>query len=320
MTWLEAELAGAPGHDVYQDVYAAGVQAVASWRRRYHGNQALWRRVMRSERLVKEMVETAPVVAAVVDYVQALPPGVPATVVDLCCGKGYLSMLLAEMLPTERLRGCVLVDKAWPRHDVPHTTGEKHISPAHLWEYREAWPVPLVTSKLDIKKRCSRRDLGTRWLRAGAEGGPVLLLGVHLCSTLSLAAVEMFNDNPACSLLVLKPCCLPGLAHTRRNGTFTIGSHTFPASDVAAAGSFVRGGEWRGPPRHHLAPRFRRWSEHLLRGIEAEAKALEQAEVQVQGGYQNAFIFAERPRAGDGGGARTRALWDGLEERRARRE
>ena len=126
LAWLEGELAEAPGSDVYSDVYADAVASVGRWRRRYRGNQALWRRLLRPERLVKEIVETAPVIAAVRDYVAAEPRRV--TIVDLCCGKGYLSMLLAEMLPSESLRGCVLVDKAWPRHDV-QAVGDKHINP-----------------------------------------------------------------------------------------------------------------------------------------------------------------------------------------------
>ena len=74
--------------------------------------------------------------------------------------------------------------------------------------------MPLLTAKLDIKKRCSRRDMSKRWL--GSAEGPVLLLGVHLCGTLSLQAIHLFNENPRVGLLVLKPCCLPGIEHIRR--------------------------------------------------------------------------------------------------------
>ena len=99
-----------------------------------------------------------------------------------------------------------------------------------------------------------------------------------------------------------------------RETTWTIGQHSFNASEVAAAGRFVRGGQWRGPPRSHLAPRFGRWTHHLLEGIEVEAKAIEHVAIQVDGGYQNDFIFAERPC--NGSAAVTPALWDGLAERR----
>ena len=55
--WLEAELAQAPGAAVYGDVFADLVQGVVAWRRRYRGNQALWRRLLRPERLIKEIIE-----------------------------------------------------------------------------------------------------------------------------------------------------------------------------------------------------------------------------------------------------------------------
>ena len=66
-----------------------------------------------------------------------------------------------------------------------------------------------------------------------------------------------------------------------------------------------------------MAARFGRWTRHLLEGIEVEAKAIEQATIQVDGGYQNDFIFAERPR--NGSAVVTPALWDGLAERRRHR-
>ena len=308
--WLEAEMADAPGRAAYSSLYADGIQAVGRWRRRYRDNPSLWRRLYKPGRILKELVETAPVIAAVLAYVEALPPGRRATVVDLCCGKGYLSMFLAELLPPERVRGCVLVDKAWPRHDIRHDTpADRHINPEHIWGYRDAWPLPLATSALDLKKRCSRKRLGER-LGDGDGDDAVLLLGVHLCGTLSLRACELFNDNDAAALLVLKPCCLPGMAHAR--DVFALGSHSFAAREVAAPGRFTAGGAWVGPPRRDLAERFGVWCDHLLRGVavgEGGAKAIERAEIQVKGGFQNQFLFAER-------GRRTDALWRGLEARR----
>ena len=52
----------------------------------------------------------------------------------------------------------------------------------------------------------------------------------------------------------------------------------------------------------------------ILNCMDKKAKAIERAEIQVDGGYQNDFIFAERPR--NGSAAVTPALWDGLAERR----
>lgn len=102
------------------------------------------------------------------------------------------------------------------------------------------------------------------------------------------------------------------MVHARRKETFEIGGHAFPAHEVAAHGSFGAGGEWRGPPRQHLEARFGRWVNHLGLGVDVGArgtKSVAHARIQVRGGYQNAFVFAER-------GTRTAALWDGLAQRR----
>lgn len=78
-----------------------------------------------------------------------------------------------------------------------------------------------------------------------------MLLAVHLCGTLSLKAVDMFNDNTNIKLFALKPCCLPQMLYAKRGDVFKIGNHEFDAKDVCSNGSFNRK-DWTGPPRWHL--------------------------------------------------------------------
>ena len=60
--------------------------------------------------------------------------------------------------------------------------------------------------------------------------GPVLILAVHLCDTLPLRAVDLFNDNPAkVHFLALKQCCQPGMTHSQREEVFQVGQHSFDA-------------------------------------------------------------------------------------------
>ena len=86
--WLSAELALAPNYEAYSDVYAEATQCVLRWRQRYRGNPKLWRSLMRGERVVKEIIEAAPVIAAARAIVDATPlaPGEKLTIVDLCSG------------------------------------------------------------------------------------------------------------------------------------------------------------------------------------------------------------------------------------------
>lgn len=79
----------APIWQVYGDVFEDAATCVLTWRRRYRGNPKLWKRLMRSDKLVKELVECAPVIAAVRALVDGydLAEGETFTIVDLCSGK-----------------------------------------------------------------------------------------------------------------------------------------------------------------------------------------------------------------------------------------
>ena len=116
---------------------------------------------------------------------------------------------------------------------------------------------------------------------------------------------------------------MPGPVHARREEVFALGSHAFNATEVCAAGRFAGRQVWKGPPRAHLEDRFVRWNEHLHAGIDIGAsgdgtraagkgkKSIEFSRVQVRGGYQNLFIYAER-------GEPTPALWRAIAAARAK--
>ena len=335
--WLAESLRDAPGRSAYPAVFDSIEAIIVRWRRRFHGNPRLWKRLMKA-RLLKEIVEIAPVIAATQDFIGGRAPGdAPVTLVDLASGKGFLAMFLSEMLPPERVERIFLVDRAWPlntnaaRADRAAADGAfdaallkpQQINPEHLYgshvdpetgrvvRYADEWPIPLVTSKQDLKCKSTLR--GMRRVLFERAKGPVVLLAVHLCGVLSHRAVDLFNDNPSCKLLALKPCCLPPMLHAERDEVFTLGAHSFDSREVCARGSF-RGTKWNGPPRKSLEPKFEQWTRHLLAGIEAGEmddgrKALETSTVQVQGGFQNTFLFGER-------GLATPALWNGLVTRR----
>ena len=107
--WLDKALRAAPNQAAYGRTYLDS--AAAGGGGGYRGNPKLWNRLMK-DKVVKELIECAPVVAACRDYVDAHTK--PVTVVDLCSGKGYLAMLLSELLPKDKVSRIVLVDKAWP--------------------------------------------------------------------------------------------------------------------------------------------------------------------------------------------------------------
>ena len=291
-------------------------EAITKWRQRYRGNKELWRRLFKRERCFKELIEALPLMDAVLTYLRETPAAKNITIVDLASGKGYLSMFLSEWLPPDQVDRLVLMDKAWPMQG--HELKAHHISWEHIYgfvppsdsqTYQETWPIPLVTSKQDLKQPSNHRTLQRRFFSKAQ--GPVIMLAIHLCGTLSLRAVDLFNDNPQVTFMALKPCCLPPMVHVKQDEVFSIGQHQFEAKSVCSAGKWVRK-QWYGPPRWHLELRFQTWAENLFLGMGSAEdgddieKARVHVKVQTEGGYQNAFIFAQRSPI-------TGPLWNGLQ-------
>jgi hypothetical protein len=335
-SWLTTELEHVSGRHVYDQVFENAITAIVNWRMRYRGNPSLWRRIFKKERVIKELVESAPIIHAVQELVENYVPKHAEdrfTIVDLASGKGYLSMFLSEMLPPTKVEGIVLIDKAWPRRDQitqPHhiyadhiygniqqtnmmaenSDGTRTIQSGSPTTYFEMWPIPLHTSKQDLKKNCDRQQMKIRLFDKCK--GPIVVLAIHLCGTLSLKAVDMFNENDNVKFFALKPCCLPGMVHAQRGDVFCVGNHSFLASDVCSTGYF-RKKQWNGPPRWHLEKKFNLWADNLYQGVDIGGavtgttdkdeksavgaygrKDRRHITIQVDGGFQNTYVFSER--------------------------
>ena len=277
--WLLDEVKDCPGRATYSTVYEHSIMAIVKWRQRYRGNPQLWKRIFKKERVIKELIESAPIIEAVKQAVEeesnsSTDETQQFTIIDLCSGKGYLSMFLSEILPKEKIERVILIDKAWaiaskettelkPHHmNWDHIYGknpnytnnnENSNNEDQSSSYFTTWPIPLYTSKQDLKQSCNLRQMKKHIF--GKSSGPIILLAVHLCGTLSIKAVDMFNTNDNVKLFALKPCCLPQMVYANRGDVFRIGNHEFDARDVCSNGSFNRK-DWNGPPRWHLQVRI----------------------------------------------------------------
>ena len=355
--WLTTELqdAAPPSHrdtTTYKTTYDNAIIAIVKWRQRYHGNPAVWKRLFKKDRVFKELIESVPVLHSVQTFVNNHTNSNSnsnndydnnnddednkITILDLCSGKGYLSMFLSEILPPEKVSKIILIDKAWPLCNgevLPHhmnwehiygtipisrntEEGETNTINSTTTTYFETWPIPLHTSKQDLKQSSNPRQMKKHIF--DRTTGPIVILAVHLCGTLAIKAVDFFNEHDNVQFFCLKPCCLPGMVHSKRNEMFSIGRHSFPAVDVCSNGRFTKT-DWSGPPRWHLEKKFNLWSDHLYKGIDVVAssdidididididsvkeedknclgrKTKREIQIQVNGGFQNTYLLAER--------------------------
>lgn len=234
--------------------------------------KAIWQRLMKNGRMLKEVNEVLPIAARVLQWIDEVRQTAigPITVLDLCSGVGYLSLLLSELLETsgkDVIARLVLVDDAWPRADHVGPPKAHHINPEHL-HIQGVWSHELFCRRCDFKSSYGHRELAQHVLARAP--GPVAVLGVHLCSILSIRAVQLYNDHPRCCFFALKPCCLPDSILARRAYAWQIGGHEIDAKDVCGSGNnrYLRG-KWRGSsPKEQEKAAFQRWCEHLIAGVD----------------------------------------------------
>ena len=288
--WIHTELAASPLHEQgFGLLMARAERVVLDIRKRLlaRDERSTWKRLMKKGRLTKELNETLPAIARVVAWVEG-PEGAAAiaaaqaqnggegklTIIDLCSGVGYMSILLAELLAqsaSARVRRIVLVDHAFPQWGaLPKPT---NINPGHLY-LDSMWPIELTHRRYNLKKTSGLRQMNDHVI-ARAEGA-VLVLAVHLCGTLALRAVQFFNDHPKVAFFCLKPCCLPPLILAKQKYVWAFPNRDgverrIVAKDVCASGSYNKG-TWRGSaPKHHQKVKFGAWARGLFASIDVGA-------------------------------------------------
>lgn len=67
----------------------------------------------------------------------------------------------------------------------------------------------------------------------------------------------------------MKPCCLPGIVHVKKQEIFRLGNYQFDSTEVCSNGKWIAAskGQWKGPPRNHLVQKFNRWMFHLHQSL-----------------------------------------------------
>ena len=225
--WLDERFDTYPCSVSHPQLTAQAKAPLARWRLALP--RRVWRRFLKDdERAIKEINEICPIVERLMLHLEGRAAEAPFTIVDLCSGFGFLSMLLSEILDPNLVSAIHLLDRRWPMRGQQRSSDDSQ-SVEHI-EATSCWRIPLLTRKVDVTKGREQKQLSEH-IFSKAKGS-VALLAVHLCGRLSCDAVNIFEANPSVSFLALKPCCLPGKGSVQHEMVWTLGSHTFTAADV----------------------------------------------------------------------------------------
>jgi len=113
--------------------------------------------------------------------------------VDLCAGRGMLSIVLANRFPKSK----VLMVDADPKIKLPHLASLPTVT-HHLLDILSDDMSELIHQAVKESKRAT------------------IIVGIHLCGDLSRRTIDLFKTSNA-HALILSPCCLP---RRRRHDVF----------------------------------------------------------------------------------------------------
>eukprot|EP00501_MAST-03F_sp_TOSAG23-6_P001071 GSMAST32.ASY1.ANO1.1114.1 assembled CDS len=185
------------------------VEVLKNWDNRFSG-QKRWQSFLNKRALLHEIEESTVALQSLFEFLGinkveeneevCRNSEKQITVVDLCCGKGYFSMLLsylAARIPAlrARVKKIVALDKM-----TKQKVNWYHIEVANT-EYLQYYENNIEQSDFLIHGN-------------GFNGNsPLALIGIHLCKGLSPCCVGTFNrlGVEKAHFLCLAPCCLPRL-------------------------------------------------------------------------------------------------------------
>lgn len=189
---------GGVDDDATRDLTLAVVSILRRWGSSWAGRSE-WQGLLNKSSLTHEVEESIVALRSLLTWMNSTNmmnggSDKPAVLVDVCCGKGVLSMLASYIFGGDpRVDRIVMLDRASIKWD--HIDGAKGEGRPPV----EAWG------------GCNLHDVDDVADRLRALDAPCLLIGIHLCKMLSPACVGVANTlgPDRCPFLCLAPCCLP---------------------------------------------------------------------------------------------------------------
>ena len=191
--------------------------------------------ILNKKRIIEELEESIPALHFVFKMMRDIvnnhknssnnPCSIP--IVDLCSGKGILSILIISFIKLvplyKRFSACIdciyLIDRNW---DIDYMEMEEMkqqknedwrkkpkspIKSAHLSLLSKEFGIEFVALRTNIHNDKIVQFLnGTEFAQKQSK---IIFVAIHLCRRLSVRAIELFNVSQNICCLLLAPCCLP---------------------------------------------------------------------------------------------------------------
>mmetsp|Transcript_22118 Transcript_22118/g.48100 ORF Transcript_22118/g.48100 Transcript_22118/m.48100 type:complete len:436 (+) Transcript_22118:174-1481(+) len=186
------------GDERVDSLTGRAITILRRWGNEFAGDPE-WRSLLKKKNLLHEIEESIVALCPFFEWLDSRDEGSsPVVFVDVCCGKGVMSVLLSYLLKNDdRVKGIVMLDKAkmnWRHISAANNDVQCDGRPSiQTWEQFNLHDVDVVVTRLN--------DLGA----------PLALVGLHLCKTLSPTFVGIVNilGPETCQYMCLAPCCLP---------------------------------------------------------------------------------------------------------------
>ena len=183
------------------DLTRQTVKILRQWGDKWTGEREM-QTLLNKPELLHEIEESIIALAPFCDWLDSLATtqeGMePITLVDVCAGKGILSMLASYVLQGRGgVKQIIMLDKA--------NMNWNHIRTANDDAERDDRP-PIITWS-----KCNIHEIDEVVGRLNNLDTPLALVGLHLCKTLSPTFLGISNRLGAatCPYVCLAPCCLP---------------------------------------------------------------------------------------------------------------
>lgn len=220
------------------------IKILKEWGNKWVG-QPDWQTLLNKKSLLHEIEESITALSFLLNWLEKRQDNTPVTIVDVCCGKGILSMLASHVCRNvQSISGIIMLD-------IQTDINWNHIHASNENANDEGRPIIQTWGGCNLNELDSVIDRLEK--DQNSSNSQYALIGIHLCKLLSPSCAGLANTlgKDKCTFLCLAPCCMPRavlkskkkLAHLKMGCTVSIRTYeTIDEREARKAANSLRAG------------------------------------------------------------------------------